>query len=74
MTHGAGVVSLRYLCFRGSQRSFLVIGFVERPEDFPGFHLYNYAAVFDVFVFVDAVVTDDGFSGFFPVLVILDAL
>ena len=32
------------------------------------------ALIMSGIVFVDAVVTDDGFSGFFPVLVILDAL
>ncbi len=71
---GAGVVLLRISWVRGLRRSFPVIGFVERAEDFPGLHLHDYAAVFDVFVFVDAVVSDDGLSGFFPVLVILDAL
>ena len=66
--HGAGVVLLRISFFDGLRRSSPAILLVERAELFPRVHLYDHAAVFDVFVFVDAVVADDGFPRFVPVL------
>ena len=47
--------------------------FIEGTQDFPWLHLNDLAAVIDVFVLIDAVVADDGFSRLFPVLEILDA-
>ena len=41
---------------------FLELAFIEGTQDFPRLHLHDHAAVIDVFVLVDAVVTDDGFA------------